>query len=401
MNVLVINCGSSSIKYQLIHMEEGRVLAKGLLEEIGKANSSQIHYIREKTIKRKDKVADYEEGLKKILELLLDGKKGAIKDTSEISAVGHRVVHGGEEFFESILITKKVIEIIKSYSSLAPLHNPPNLAGIKAARNLLPEVPQVAVFDTAFHQTIPPKAFLYALPYKYYGKYKIRRYGFHGTSHHYVANQAAKFLRKPLKELKIITCHLGNGCSITAIDKGKSIDTSMGFTPLEGLVMGTRCGDIDPAAVLFLMKKENFTIGQINDTLNRQSGLLGISGIRNDLREIQRWARKGNQRAKLALEIFIYRIKKYIGAYSAVLGGLDILIFCAGIGENEENIRSRTCQGLEFLGIHLDKRKNKVPSKVPRFISTESSPVKVLVIPTNEEEMIAEETWQIVGKLSL
>jgi len=381
-------------------MEEGRVLAKGLLEEIGKANSSQIHYIREKTIKRKDKVADYEEGLKKILELLLDGKKGAIKDTSEISAVGHRVVHGGEEFFESTLITKKVIEIIKSYSSLAPLHNPPNLAGIEAARNLLPEVPQVAVFDTAFHQTIPPKASLYALPYKYYEKYKIRRYGFHGTSHHYVANQAAKFLRKPLKELKIITCHLGNGCSITAIDKGKSIDTSMGFTPLEGLVMGTRCGDIDPAAVLFLMEKENFTIPQINDTLNKQSGLLGISGIRNDLREIQRWARKGNQRAKLALEIFIYRIKKYIGAYSAVLGGLDILIFCAGIGENEENIRSRTCQGLEFLGIHLDKRKNKVPSKVPRFISTESSLVKVLVIPTNEEEMIAKETWQIVGKLS-
>ncbi|NQS88359.1 acetate kinase [Patescibacteria group bacterium] len=400
MNVLVINCGSSSMKYQLIHMEEGRVLAKGLLEEIGKANSSQIHYIREKTIKRKDKVADYKEGLKKILELLLDGKKGAIKDTSEISAVGHRVVHGGEEFFESTLITKKVIEIIKSYSSLAPLHNPPNLAGIEAARNLLPEVPQVAVFDTAFHQTIPPKASLYALPYKYYEKYKIRRYGFHGTSHHYVANQAAKFLKKPLKELKIITCHLGNGCSITAIDKGKSIDTSMGFTPLEGLVMGTRCGDIDPAAVLFLMEKENFTIPQINDTLNKQSGLLGISGIRNDLREIQRWARKGNQRAKLALEIFIYRIKKYIGTYSAVLGGLDILIFCAGIGENEENIRSRTCQGLEFLGIHLDKRKNKVPSKVPRFISTESSLVKVLVIPTNEEKMIAKETWQIVGKLS-
>jgi len=398
MNILVINCGSSSIKYQLINREKRKVLAKGLLEKIGKANSSQIHHIGGKVVKKQDGVANYEEGLKSILALLLDKKRGVIKDASEISAVGHRVVHGGEDFFHSVLIDDEVIKTIKSYISLAPLHNPPNLAGIKAARSLLPDVPQVAVFDTAFHQTLPEKAFLYALPYKYYEKYKIRRYGFHGTSHRYIAKRAAKFLKKPLKELKIITCHLGNGCSITAIDRGKSIDTSMGFTPLEGLVMGTRCGDVDAAAVLFLMEKENFTTAQMDNLLNKQSGLLGISGISNDLREVQKWAVKGDQRAKLALEVFAYRIKKYIGAYSAILGGLDALIFSAGIGENEANIRDRVCQGLEFLGVYLDKKKNRALSKASRFISTESSPAKILVIPTNEEEMIAEETWRVVSK---
>lgn len=398
MNILVINCGSSSIKYQLINRKKRKVLAKGLLEKIGKANSSQIHYIGGKVVKKQDEVANYEEGLKSILALLLDKKRGVIKDASEISAVGHRVVHGGEDFFHSVLIDDEVIKTIKSYISLAPLHNPPNLAGIKAARSLLPDVPQVAVFDTAFHQTLPEKAFLYALPYQYYEKYKIRRYGFHGTSHRYIAEGAAKFLKKPLKELKIITCHLGNGCSITAIDKGKSIDTSMGFTPLEGLVMGTRCGDIDAAAVLFLMEKENFTTAQMDNLLNKQSGLLGISGISNDLREIQKWVVKGDQRAKLALEVFAYRIKKYIGAYSAVLGGLDALIFSAGIGENKANIRDKVCQGLEFLGVYLDKKRNRASSKASRFISTESSPAKILVIPTNEEEMIAEETWRIVNK---
>jgi len=396
MNILVINCGSSSIKYQLINREKRKVLAKGLLEKIDKANSSQIHYIGGKVVKKQDEVANYEEGLRSILALLLDKKRGVIKDASEISAVGHRVVHGGEDFFHSILIDDEVIKTIKSYISLAPLHNPPNLAGIKAARSLLPDVPQVAVFDTAFHQTLPGKAFLYALPYQYYEKYKIRRYGFHGTSHRYIAERAAKFLKKPLKELKIITCHLGNGCSITAIDKGKSIDTSMGFTPLEGLVMGTRCGDIDAAAVLFLMEKENFTTAQMDNLLNKQSGLLGISGISNDLREVQKWVVKGDQRAKLALEVFPYRIKKYIGAYSAVLGGLDALIFSAGIGENEANIRDEICQRLEFLGVYLDKNKNRARSKASRFISTESSPAKILVIPTNEEEMIAEETWRVV-----
>jgi len=396
MNILVINCGSSSIKYQLINRGKRKVLTKGLLEKIGKANSSQIHYIGGKVVKKQDEVANYEEGLRSILALLLDKKRGVIKDASEISAVGHRVVHGGEDFFHSILIDDEVIKTIKSYISLAPLHNPPNLAGIKAARSLLPDVPQVAVFDTAFHQTLPGKAFLYALPYQYYEKYKIRRYGFHGTSHRYIAERAAKFLKKPLKELKIITCHLGNGCSITAIDKGKSIDTSMGFTPLEGLVMGTRCGDIDAAAVLFLMEKENFTTAQMDNLLNKQSGLLGISGISNDLREVQKWVVKGDQRAKLALEVFPYRIKKYIGAYSAVLGGLDALIFSAGIGENEANIRDEICQRLEFLGVYLDKNKNRARSKASRFISTESSPAKILVIPTNEEEMIAEETWRVV-----
>lgn len=400
MNILVINCGSSSIKYQLINREERKVLAKGLLEKIGEINSSQAHRIGGKVVKKQDEVANYEEGLKSILALLLDEERGVIKDASEISVVGHRVVHGGEDFFHSVLIDDEVIKTIKSYISLAPLHNPPNLAGIKAARSLFPDVPQVAVFDTAFHQTLPEKAFLYALPYQYYEKYKIRRYGFHGTSHRYIAERAAKVLKKPLKELKIITCHLGNGCSITAIDKGKSIDTSMGFTPLEGLVMGTRCGDVDAAAVLFLMEKENFTTAQMDNLLNKQSGLLGISGISNDLREVQEWVVKGNQRAKLALEVFAYRIKKYIGAYSAVLGGLDALIFSAGIGENEVNIRDKICQGLEFLGVYLDKKKNRAGSKASRFISTESSPAKILVIPTNEEEMIAEETWHVVKKES-
>jgi len=398
MNILVINCGSSSIKYQLINREKRKALAKGLLEKIGKANSWQIHHIGGKVVKKQDEVANYEEGLESILALLLDKKRGVIKDASEISAVGHRVVHGGEDFFHSVLIDDEVVKTIKSYISLAPLHNPPNLAGIKAARSLLPDAPQVAVFDTAFHQTLPEKAFLYALPYQYYEKYKIRRYGFHGTSHRYIAERAAKFLKKPLKELKIITCHLGNGCSITAIDKGKSIDTSMGFTPLEGLVMGTRCGDIDAAAVLFLMEKENLTTAQMDNLLNKQSGLLGISGISNDLREVQKWVVKGDQRAKLTLEVFAYRIKKYIGAYSAVLGGLDALIFSAGIGENEANIRDKVCQGLEFLGVYLDKKKNRASSKASRFISTESSPAKILVIPTNEEEMIAEETWRVVNK---
>ncbi len=398
MNILVINCGSSSMKYQLINRGKRKVLAKGLMEKIGETNSSQVHYIGGRIIKKQDEVANYEEGLESILALLLDEKKGAIKDASEISAVGHRVVHGGEDFFHSVLIDDEVIRTIKSHISLAPLHNPPNLAGIEAARSLLPDVPQVAVFDTAFHQTLPEKAFLYALPYQYYEKYKIRRYGFHGTSHRYIVKRAAKFLKKPLKKLKIITCHLGNGCSTTAIDRGKSIDTSMGFTPLEGLVMGTRCGDVDAAAVLFLMEKGNFTTTQMDNLLNKQSGLLGISGISNDSREVQKWAGKGNLRAKLALEIFTYRIKKYIGAYSAVLGGLDTLIFTAGIGENEANIRNRICQGLEFLGVHLDKKKNRALSKASRFISTEESPVKVLVIPTNEEEMIAEETWRVVNK---
>jgi len=396
MNILTINCGSSSIRYQLINREKRKVLAKGLLGKIGKANSSQIHYVKGKTIRRKDKIANYEEGVKKIFCLLLDKKRGVIQDISEISAVGHRVVHGGEDFFHSTLINDEVIKKVKSYIPLAPLHNPPNLAGIEAARNLLPDVPQVAVFDTAFHQNLPEKAFLYALPYQYYEKYKIRRYGFHGTSHRYIAKRTAKFLEKPLKELKIITCHLCSGCSIAAIDKGKSIDTSMGFTPLEGLVMGTRCGDVDAAAVLFLMEKENFTISQMDNLLNRQSGLLGISGISNDLKEVHRCAVKGNQRAKLALEIFVYRIRKYIGAYIAILGGLDALIFSGDIGENEADIRGRICQGLEFLGVYLDKKKNRARSKASRFISTESSPAKILVIPTNEEEMIAEETWRVV-----
>lgn len=401
MNILVINCGSSSIKYQLFEIKKKEPLAKGLIEEIGKVNSFQTHWIGKRIIKKKGKIVHYQQGLERILDFLTDKDNGLIKDTSEISAVGHRVVHGGEKYFEPILIDNKVMETIRSHIFLAPLHNYPNLMGIEAARSLLAGVPQVAVFDTAFHQTLSPKVFLYALPYEYYEKYRIRRYGFHGTSHRYVAYEAAKILKKPLKDLRIITCHLGNGCSIAAIDKGKSIDTSMGFTPLEGLVMGTRCGDIDAAAVLFLMKKGKLEINQMDNILNKQSGLLGISGLSNDLREIQREAQKGNQRAKLALEIFIYRVKKYIGAYSAILGGLDVLVFTAGIGENQPHVRSRICQGLGFLGIYLDERENKTPSKSARLISAETSPGKVLVIPTNEEAIIAHETWQVVRRLGV
>ncbi|MCD6318873.1 acetate kinase [Candidatus Aerophobetes bacterium] len=403
MNILAINCGSSSIKYQFVQMKEKKekVLAKGLIERIGKKSSFQIHFINGRTVQKKGEVKDHRKGLRKILELLTNKDNGVIKDISEISAVGHRVVHGGEKFVNSILIDDKVVEAIHIYTSLAPLHNPPNLTGIEISLSLLPNVPQVAVFDTAYHQTIPPRAFLYALPYEYYEKYKIRRYGFHGTSHRYVAQKAAEFLNLPIDDLRIITCHLGNGCSITAVNKGNSIDTTMGFTPLEGLVMGTRCGDIDPGVILFLMEKEKIGPKQMNNILNRQSGIMGISGVSNDIRDVKKEAQKGNEKAKIALEIFTYRIKKYIGAYSAVLGGIDVLVFTGGIGENATDIRGMICEGLEFLGIQLDKRKNnKNTQNEIRIISKKDSSVKVLVVPTDEEKIIAQETWRIVQKLA-
>ena len=394
MKILVINCGSSSIKYKLIDMEEEEIIARGILERIGEKNSWQIHFLMGRKIKIEGKIINHKKGLKDLLSIITDNDKGVIKDLSQISAVGHRVVHGGEKFLQPTLIDDKVIETIRRLIPLAPLHNPPNLAGIEAACSLLPQTPQVAVFDTTFHQSLPPRAFLYGLPYNYYEKYRVRRYGFHGTSHRYVSQRAAYLMGIPLEKLKMITCHLGNGCSITAVKGGKSIDTSMGFTPLEGLVMGTRCGDLDPALVLWLIGKIGLSTYELQDILNTKSGLLGISGVSNDVRDLQKESKAGNYLASLALDVFTYRIKKYIGAYTAVLGGLDSLVFTGGIGENEPEIRKDICSGLGFLGIDLDEDKNKKPDN--HIISKDNSKVKILVIPTDEEIMIARETQRII-----
>ena len=349
MRILVINSGSSSIKYKLFVMPKARIIAKGIIEHIGEKGS---------------KIQDHYTGLKIIL-----------KRISQIDLVGHRVVHGGEEFKRPILINKSVIRKIKQCCALAPLHNPANLTGILACQKLLPGLKQVAVFDTAFHQTLPDYAYIYGLPYEYYRELGIRKYGFHGSSHQYVSSEAARRLKKPLPKLKIITCHLGNGCSITAVDKGRSIDTSMGFTPLEGLIMGTRCGDIDPALVTYIMRKKKINLGQIDDILNKASGLKGISGISNDMRVLEDKVRTGNKRAKLAVEVFIHRIKKYIGAYTAIMGGCDALVFTAGIGEHQKRIREKICQGI--------------------FAHQKKKP-KILVIPTDEELMIARQSYQLI-----
>jgi len=395
MKILVINCGSSSIKYSLFDMEEETTLAEGVIEKIGEEYSTFSQETAEGKVKKRLVVRDHKEGLQLILNSLKDNG-GVIKDLSEISAVGHRVVHGGNDFVESTIIDEDVIRSIEKYAALAPLHNPPNLIGIKVSKDLLPDTPQVAVFDTAFHQTIPETAYIYAIPYELYEKHGIRRYGFHGTSHRYVSRKAAEILGRKVSELRIITCHLGNGCSITAIKQGRSIDTSMGFTPLEGLPMGTRSGDIDPSIIFFIAEQENLSLKGIEEILNKKSGLLGVSGVSNDMREIKKEADAGNRRAQLALEIFAYRVKKYVGAYAAVLGGLDVLVFTGGIGENAYYIRSKICQGLEFLGIRLDEDRNKDPAKWQGVISTEDSRVKVLVIPTREDLIIARETLETI-----
>jgi acetate kinase len=360
--ILTINCGSSSIKYKLYSFPGGELLNKGLIEKIGE---------------RASRVSNHTQGIKKVFDNLLKDK--AISSLEEINAIGHRVVHGGETFREPHLIDKEVIRKIKECSKLAPLHNPANLEGIKACKKVLKDILQVAVFDTAFHHTIPEYAYMYALPTKYYKKYKIRRYGFHGTSHQFVARRASQIVKKPLSNLNLITCHLGNGCSITAIKKGKPIDTSMGFTPLEGLVMGTRCGDIDPAAVLYLMQKESFSVNQIDEILNKKSGLLGISGVSNDVRTIKKEVKRGNRLAKLALDVFVYRIIKYIGAYWFILGGADAICFTAGIGENNPDIIS------------------KIKKELYRVINKKT---KVLTIPTDEELMIANLTYNLIKRLS-
>lgn len=398
MKVLVINCGSSSLKYQVIDMENENVLAKGLVERIGIPGSVLKH---EATGKEKVTIehtmADHKVALEYVLEAIVDSNHGAISDISEISAVGHRVVHGGEKFSASVKIDEEVKKAVEECIELAPLHNPPNLIGINACEEILPGVPMVGVFDTAFHQTMPKSSYLYGLPYEYYEKYKMRKYGFHGTSHKYVSQRTAEILGKKQEDINIITCHLGNGASVTAIEKGKSVDTSMGLTPLEGLIMGTRCGDIDPAIVTFLMEKENLTIAQINDVMNKKSGVLGISGVSSDFRDIEQAASNDNERAQVALETYYKTVKKYIGAYMAEMGSLDAIIFTAGLGENSAEARAEICKGMEALGIEIDDEKNNVRGK-EQIISSDSSKIKVLVIPTNEELMIARETLEVLSK---
>lgn len=397
MNILVVNCGSSTVKYQLFAMddeEKYQVLAKGIVERIGIPGSRLEHKSAEKIFVQERDVANHRVALELIVQALTAGETKVLDDVSQIRAVGHRVVHGGEKFVDSVIIDGVVLQTVKECASLAPLHNPPNILGIEACQSLMPGVPQVAVFDTAFHGTIPEYAYIYAIPYEYYEKYRIRRYGFHGTSHRYVAERAAKMMGKNLEDLKLITCHMGSGVSFAAIRGGKSIDTSMGFTPLEGLVMGTRSGDLDPAIIFFLMEREGLSSKQVDEILNKRSGVLGISGISSDTRDIED-AAPSNHRARLTLEIIAYRAKKYIGAYYAILGGLDGLVFTAGIGENSSFIRYSICQGLEHLGIIIDEERNKARRK-EAFLNSDRSKVKIMLIPTNEELMIARDTWRLV-----
>ncbi|MCQ1536920.1 acetate kinase [Methanosarcina sp. KYL-1] len=396
MKVLVINAGSSSLKYQLIDMTNESALAVGLCERIGIDNSiiTQKKFDGKKLEKQTD-LPDHKVALEEVVKALTDAEFGVISDMSEINAVGHRVVHGGEKFTSSAVITEDVKQAIKDCFDMAPLHNPPNMMGIAACEEIMPGTPMVAVFDTAFHQTMPDYAYMYALPYEFYEKYSIRKYGFHGTSHKYVAMRAAAMLGKPQEEVKVITCHLGNGSSITAVKGGKSVETSMGYTPLEGLAMGTRCGSIDPAVVPTIMDKEGMTTREIDNMMNKKSGVLGVSGLSNDFRDLDEAASKGNRRAELALEIFAYKVKKFIGEYSAVLNGADAIVFTAGIGENSASIRKRILTGLEGLGISIDDEKNKIRGQ-EIDISTPDASVRVLVIPTNEELAIARETKELV-----
>jgi len=400
MKVLVVNSGSSSIKYQLFDMTDESVLAKGLVERIGISDSIINHYPsdREPVITHQD-IPNHRVGIKLMMDALLHSDYGVIKDISEIVAVGHRVVHAGEKFSGSVLLTDEVMDALRECIELAPLHNPPNILGIEVCKELMPGIPQIGVFDTAFHQTIPECAYLYGIPYKFYKKYKVRRYGFHGTSHKYVAQKAADILKKPIKELKIITCHLGNGSSITAVKNGVSVDTSLGFGTVAGIIMGTRCGDLDPAIIPFLMDKEKLSIEDINKIIYKESGFLGLSeGISSDKRDLREKANQGDERAIRTISVFTYGIKKYIGAYAAAMGGVDAIVFTAGIGENSIETRAEACEGLEFLGVKIDPEKNKVRAK-EAIVSNDDSKVKIMVIPTNEELMIAKDTAEISANL--
>lgn len=400
MKILVLNCGSSSIKYQLVDIDNKTVLDKGIVEKIGLTGSFLKHEkLNGEKILLKGEVIDHLTGIEYILGVLISKEHGCIRKLSEIDAVGHRVVHGGEHFTQSSLINEETLNDINKCVKIAPLHNPANLHGIYAMKFLLPDIPQVAVYDTAFHQTIPDYAYMYAIPFSLYKKYGIRRYGFHGTSHFYVARRACQILNVDIKKQKIVTCHLGNGASIAAILNGKSIDTSMGLTPVEGLIMGTRSGDVDLGALTFIIEKEEISSSIANTMINKHCGMLGITGVSSDMREIEQAAENGDKRAILGLKMYRYRIKKYIGSYAAVLGGLDLLIFTGGIGENDTKTREKCCTGMEFLGIELDEKKNAETRGKESLISKKSSKVKIMTIPTNEELIIAEDTHRIVMAL--
>lgn len=396
MNILVLNCGSSSVKYQLIEVDSQKWLAKGGVERIGMSGAT-LKNVRHDgdEITIAGEIVDHIVAIEYILAVLLSRNHGVISDKSDIHAIGHRVVHGGETFTASVLITDDVIKGIRDNFDIAPLHNPHNLRGINACQVNLPGTPQVAVFDTAFHQQMPPRAFLYGIPYSLYSQYRIRRYGFHGASHRYVSEQAARMLGTKLSLLKLVTCHLGNGCSMAAIDKGTSVDTTMGFTPLEGLLMGTRTGDIDPSVILYIMAKEGITLAEANTLLNKHSGLQGISGVSSDMREIINEMKNGDKKSKYAFDVFCYRVKKYIGSYAAAMGGLDALVFTGGIGENSPDVRRACCSDLEYFGITIDDAANTSNEK-QKSITTADSRTKVLVIPTNEELVIALDTRALV-----
>lgn len=398
MIVLVVNCGSSSLKYQLVDMKNEEVMAKGLVERIGLEEGILTHKWQGKKKELKQPIPDHNVAVKLVLESLTDKECGVIASMDEIDAVGHRVVHGGEKFACSTLITDAVMDALNECVDMAPLHNPPNIIGINACKAIMPQVPQVGVFDTAFHQTMPAKAFMYGLPYELYTEDGIRRYGFHGTSHRYVASETARVMGVPLEKLRIINCHLGNGSSLAAIKYGKSIDTTMGFTPLPGVLMGTRCGDIDPAIVLHEMERRHLSAKEMDTLMNKKSGVLGISGVSSDFRDLGEAAAKGNERAKLALDMFHYQVRKAIGALAAAMEGVDVITFTAGVGENGIEDRAAICRGLAYLGAKLDEERNNVRGK-DALISTDDSTVKMYVIPTNEEIMIARDTRDIVSQI--
>lgn len=397
MNILVLNCGSSSIKYQFFDMDREFTLAKGMVSRIGMTGAVVSHKPFDRPeVKVSGEILDHIVATSYVISILLSTNHGVIKDKSEINAVGHRVVHGGERFTQSVRITDEVLSEIRNLIDLAPLHNPHNIRGIQACKKTLPNIPQVAVFDTAFHHQMPPSAYIYGIPYILYKKYGIRRYGFHGTSHYFVSQRAADIIGKPLDELKVITCHLGNGASLAAVDRGVSVDTSMGFTPLEGLLMGTRSGDLDPAVILHIMGREELSLHEANTLLNKHSGLIGISGVSSDMREIIDASGSGHTNAKLGLDIYCYRLRKYIGSYAAAMNGLDAVVFTAGVGENSPVVRELTCHGLEFLGAAIDQERNNAAIGKEMVISRDDSRVKILAIPTNEELVIARDTKNLI-----